>query len=260
MLHIRARGGPRTPGSVRWRKIPPWPSPWRSAGLERGVPDARESPASPPEDGSPRESSSVHGNRDTATRRRQTPGASVPASESAQEKISENQLRSGTSKVAERPAQNGPRRDVCAHGVRLRTTRERRNQPSRALRSLLQLDGPLVGFAGKQEERFPRTTFPAESSPETQAATTALAAGGMLAMLMDTMIPEAFENTHNYWGSSPRRTFSAPSLCRSSQVDPEPDRTSSSWWLVARWPCNSGGTAPCWIYGRRRFRMPPFGS
>lgn len=38
------------------------------------------------------------------------------------------------------------------------------------------------------------------ASPETQAATTALAAGGILAMLMDTMIPEAFEGTHNYSG------------------------------------------------------------
>ena len=37
-------------------------------------------------------------------------------------------------------------------------------------------------------------------SPEMQAGTTALAAGGMLAMLMDTMIPEAFEGTHNYSG------------------------------------------------------------
>ena len=37
-------------------------------------------------------------------------------------------------------------------------------------------------------------------SAETQAATTALAAGAILAMLMDTMIPEAFEGTHNYSG------------------------------------------------------------
>jgi len=37
-------------------------------------------------------------------------------------------------------------------------------------------------------------------SAETQAATTALAAGGILAMLMDTMIPEAFEGTHNHSG------------------------------------------------------------
>ena len=37
-------------------------------------------------------------------------------------------------------------------------------------------------------------------SPELQAATTALAAGAILAMLMDTMIPEAFEGTHNYSG------------------------------------------------------------
>ena len=38
------------------------------------------------------------------------------------------------------------------------------------------------------------SNFPAE----TQAATTALAAGAILAMLMDTMSPEAFEGTHAY--------------------------------------------------------------
>jgi len=37
-------------------------------------------------------------------------------------------------------------------------------------------------------------------SAQTQAATTALAAGAILAMLVDTMIPEAFEGTHNYAG------------------------------------------------------------
>jgi ZIP family zinc transporter len=37
-------------------------------------------------------------------------------------------------------------------------------------------------------------------SAETQGATTALAAGAILAMLMDTMIPEAFEGTHNHSG------------------------------------------------------------
>jgi len=37
-------------------------------------------------------------------------------------------------------------------------------------------------------------------SAQTQAATTASAAGAILAMLMDTMIPEAFECTHNYAG------------------------------------------------------------
>lgn len=37
-------------------------------------------------------------------------------------------------------------------------------------------------------------------SAETQGATTALAAGGILAMLMDTMIPEAFEGAHNHSG------------------------------------------------------------
>jgi len=37
-------------------------------------------------------------------------------------------------------------------------------------------------------------------SPGLQAATTALAAGAILAMLMDTMIPEAFEGTHDYSG------------------------------------------------------------
>ena len=35
---------------------------------------------------------------------------------------------------------------------------------------------------------------------EVIAATTAVAAGGILAMLADTMIPEAFETTHNYTG------------------------------------------------------------
>ena len=37
-------------------------------------------------------------------------------------------------------------------------------------------------------------------SAGTIAATTALAAGGILAMLVDTMIPEAFEETHEYAG------------------------------------------------------------
>jgi ZIP family zinc transporter len=37
-------------------------------------------------------------------------------------------------------------------------------------------------------------------SPEVIAFTTAVAAGGILAMLADTMIPEAFETTHNYTG------------------------------------------------------------
>ena len=38
------------------------------------------------------------------------------------------------------------------------------------------------------------------SSPETVAATTAVAAGGILAMLVDTMIPEAFEQAHDFAG------------------------------------------------------------
>lgn len=37
-------------------------------------------------------------------------------------------------------------------------------------------------------------------SAEAQAATTALAAGAILAMLMDTMIPEAFEGVHDHSG------------------------------------------------------------
>ena len=37
-------------------------------------------------------------------------------------------------------------------------------------------------------------------SPEIQAPTTASAAGAILVMLMDTMIPEAFEGTHDYSG------------------------------------------------------------
>lgn len=37
-------------------------------------------------------------------------------------------------------------------------------------------------------------------SPEVIAATTAVAAGGILAMLVDTMIPEAFEEAHNFAG------------------------------------------------------------
>lgn len=32
------------------------------------------------------------------------------------------------------------------------------------------------------------------------AATTALAAGGILAMLVDTMVPEAFEEAHDFTG------------------------------------------------------------
>jgi len=37
-------------------------------------------------------------------------------------------------------------------------------------------------------------------SMEAIAATTAVAAGGILAMLIDTMIPEAFEQAHNFAG------------------------------------------------------------
>jgi len=37
-------------------------------------------------------------------------------------------------------------------------------------------------------------------SMEVIAATTAVAAGGILAMLVDTMIPEAFEQAHNFAG------------------------------------------------------------
>lgn len=40
----------------------------------------------------------------------------------------------------------------------------------------------------------------AGSSPDIVAATTAIAAGAILAMLIDTMIPEAFEETHNFAG------------------------------------------------------------
>jgi ZIP family zinc transporter len=37
-------------------------------------------------------------------------------------------------------------------------------------------------------------------SPDIIAATTAVAAGAILAMISDTMMPEAFEATHNYAG------------------------------------------------------------
>ena len=37
-------------------------------------------------------------------------------------------------------------------------------------------------------------------SPEVRAATTGIAAGGILAMIADTMIPEAFEGTHDLAG------------------------------------------------------------
>ncbi|WP_245961987.1 hypothetical protein [Stutzerimonas urumqiensis] len=40
----------------------------------------------------------------------------------------------------------------------------------------------------------------AGSSPQIIAVTTALAAGAILAMLVDTMIPEAFERAHNAAG------------------------------------------------------------
>lgn len=40
----------------------------------------------------------------------------------------------------------------------------------------------------------------AGANPEWIAATTAVAAGAILAMLADTMIPEAFESTHDYAG------------------------------------------------------------
>ncbi len=37
-------------------------------------------------------------------------------------------------------------------------------------------------------------------SPDVMAATTAIAAGAILSMLVDTMIPEAFEQAHNFAG------------------------------------------------------------
>jgi ZIP family zinc transporter len=37
-------------------------------------------------------------------------------------------------------------------------------------------------------------------SPDVIAATTAIAAGAILSMLVDTMIPEAFEQAHNFAG------------------------------------------------------------
>jgi zinc transporter, ZIP family len=37
-------------------------------------------------------------------------------------------------------------------------------------------------------------------SPDFVAATTAVAAGAILSMLVDTMIPEAFEETHDFAG------------------------------------------------------------
>ena len=37
-------------------------------------------------------------------------------------------------------------------------------------------------------------------SPDVIAATTAIAAGAILSMLVDTMIPEAFEQAHNFVG------------------------------------------------------------
>ena len=39
-----------------------------------------------------------------------------------------------------------------------------------------------------------------DASPQIVAATTAVAAGAILAMLVDTMIPEAFESAHDYAG------------------------------------------------------------
>ncbi len=40
----------------------------------------------------------------------------------------------------------------------------------------------------------------ASASPDIVAATTAVAAGAILAMLVDTMIPEAAESSHEYGG------------------------------------------------------------
>ena len=40
----------------------------------------------------------------------------------------------------------------------------------------------------------------AGSSPQVVAATTAVAAGAILAMLVDTMIPEAFAHAHDFAG------------------------------------------------------------
>ena len=40
----------------------------------------------------------------------------------------------------------------------------------------------------------------ADASPDTLAVVSSIAAGAILAMLVDTMIPEAFETTHEYAG------------------------------------------------------------
>ena len=45
-----------------------------------------------------------------------------------------------------------------------------------------------------------RVTVKGQAAPEVVAATMAVAAGAVLAMLVDTMIPEAFEETHDFAG------------------------------------------------------------
>jgi zinc transporter, ZIP family len=52
-------------------------------------------------------------------------------------------------------------------------------------------------------------------SPDVIAATTAVAAGAILAMLADTMIPEAFEAAHDFAGLITVIGFLAASSCQS---------------------------------------------
>jgi ZIP family zinc transporter len=49
------------------------------------------------------------------------------------------------------------------------------------------------------------------------AATTAMAAGGVLAMVVDTMIPEAFDETHDFAGLIVAAGFLA--ACTLSKLD-----------------------------------------
>ena len=61
--------------------------------------------------------------------------------------------------------------------------------PARYANALLSGIAALIGYA--VFSRF---------SVEIIAATTAIAAGAILAMIADTMIPEAFESTHDFAG------------------------------------------------------------
>jgi ZIP family zinc transporter len=63
-----------------------------------------------------------------------------------------------------------------------------------------QAETPLIPLSKLSEPALIGNGALAEAGPATLAFVTAVAAGAILAMLADTMVPEAFETAHEYAG------------------------------------------------------------